>query len=288
MAVYAAKRVGVLVALALFASLVAVAPVGAENDEPGPSDQGIPPHVPDNTGTNGNEGPISTVGDGAGAPGPGETTSDEPPVGPVGFVDVPTYEAVRAPGGITPSGVRTLKTGENVMLVTFAPEDRSTFRAVLVIDGEEAASKYRFTKAVPEGHTAKIQADGSIRFFDAEGGEAGGIAPPWALDAEGKKVPTSFALDGDTLIQTVDHDGAAYPAIADPFWMTVVVVVMLYAPRVAVAATATYNTCARIQCGAAVRAIKSSKEYVPRSGSGGGDGSGRDSNRCNMRNRRGC
>ena len=265
-----------------------MAPAGATDDEGLPEDDSPSsafPGTPDATDVGSYEGSTGTAGGDETAPVPGGAGPDESLVGPVGSVDVPTYEAVRGPGEVTPSSMTSVNTGENVMLVTFAPDDGSTFRAVLVIDGEEAASEYRFTKAVPEGHDAKIQPDGLIRFLDSQGEGAGGIAPPWAVDAAGNVVSTSFALDGDTLIQTVDHDGAVYPVIADPFWMTVVVVVLLYAPRVTVAATATYNTCARVQCGAAIRAIR---ENVPKSGSGGGSDKSRTKKNCNARNRSGC
>ena len=62
----------------------------------------------------------------------------------------------------------------------------------------------------------ELQLDGSVQLVDADGNEAGIIATPWALDATGAEIPTSFALDGSTLVQTVNHHGATYPVIADP------------------------------------------------------------------------
>lgn len=40
--------------------------------------------------------------------------------------------------------------------------------------------------------------------------------PAWATDANGQPVATHSSVDGSTLIQVVDHQGAAYPVVADP------------------------------------------------------------------------
>jgi hypothetical protein len=45
----------------------------------------------------------------------------------------------------------------------------------------------------------------------------GGIEAPWARDADGRAVPTEYRIEGDSLVQTVRHQGAAYPVVADPW-----------------------------------------------------------------------
>ncbi len=40
--------------------------------------------------------------------------------------------------------------------------------------------------------------------------------PPWAVDANDQQLPTSYAVEGNVLVQRVDHSGAAYPVVADP------------------------------------------------------------------------
>jgi hypothetical protein len=42
------------------------------------------------------------------------------------------------------------------------------------------------------------------------------LGSAWATDAAGAPVPTSYSIEGGTLIQHVLHDGAAYPVVADP------------------------------------------------------------------------
>lgn len=139
------------------------------------------------------------------------------PVGPVGAVGLPTFQAVLPPGETIPKQLDVLVDDTNVDLLTVSP-DRDLFMALLIINDKDAAVKYRFENAVPQGHSTVMQEDGSLRFFDGSGREVGGIAAPWALDAKGEKVDTHYTLDGDTLVQTVDHREAAYPVVADPVW----------------------------------------------------------------------
>ena len=270
----------VLAALALIGALLVVAPGSAaagdslfEDDTPligtGASEDSTPVDSSDSDEAPDTEGPSAL-----------EELAPEGPPGPVGFADGPVYDTVRGIGEIIPSEITVVRPGESVEVITRASEEGDAFQALLVIEGSEAPTEYRFEKAVPEGHTAELQEDGWIRFVDEEGENAGGIAPPWALDADGVEIRTSFALDGDALIQTVEHEGAAYPVVADPFW-----VVVLYATIYVFPVVVVYSQCASFSCGPA---IATAVTNVPTSGSGGGDGRGRPTNTCNGRNRVGC
>lgn len=44
----------------------------------------------------------------------------------------------------------------------------------------------------------------------------GFVQPAWAIDANGKPVPTHYTVANGTLSQHVDHQGAVYPVVADP------------------------------------------------------------------------
>lgn len=50
------------------------------------------------------------------------------------------------------------------------------------------------------------------------------IDASWALDANGKPVPTHYEVNGTTLTQVVEHAaGTAYPVVADPsYWPAVI------------------------------------------------------------------
>lgn len=199
---------------------------------------------------------------------------------PAGLADVSNYKVVRAPGEIIPSRVEVLNQ-DHAHLLTYAADDASSFMALLVIERAEAATEYRFKDAVPTGHTAVLQADGSVRVFGADGDEAGGIAAPWAFDANGDEVPTSYALEGTTLVQTVNHHGAVYPVIADPFWFAVFVRVV-------------YSCAASALCRETVRHAPLvigrlwSNRGTLTSGNSNGSSSNRVTNTCNGRTRRGC
>ena len=136
--------------------------------------------------------------------------------GPIATTGALTYEMAWAPGASAPHNLGGIGADDGVTVATGAVGEDGTFVVLLVIDSDDDPTEYRFDNSVPEGHTAELQLDGSVQLIDADGNEAGIIATPWALDATGAEIPTSFALDGSTLVQTVNHQGATYPVIADP------------------------------------------------------------------------
>jgi hypothetical protein len=86
-------------------------------------------------------------------------------------------------------------------------------RALVVIDSADAPTEYRFPI---DGATALVaNPDGTIAVLDGAFPVAT-IALPWAVDADGASVPTAYRIEGTTIVQTVDHAGAAYPVVADP------------------------------------------------------------------------
>lgn len=288
----------VAAALALAGSFLVAVPVAAENSDGFGRGSAVlkdtspqQPTTGEGAGPDaGGEGSPSTTeeddADGAAQPtdnGAADDLQPEGPIGPVGSTGVPTYEAVWAPGQTVPTAVEILSDDSNVKLFTRDTEDRSLFAALLVIDNQDAPTEYRFEDAVPDGRTAELRPDGSVQFFDSDGNKSGGIAAPWALDANGKEVPTRYTLDGTTLVQTIDHEGAAYPVAADPAWFLVIV----FAARLAApTAAAVLTACGQAQCVAVTRTTSTAVyNYVkPR---GGSDGN-RPTNRCNARNRSGC
>ena len=288
----------VVAALLLAGSFLVAVPAAAEG--PGGIDPGS--DLLDNTwdkqpttgeGTNPDAGGDQSPTTGEDGDGDGEeqpTDNDgleglqpEGPIGPVGSTGVPTYGAVWAPDAMVPTAVEILSDDANVELFTHELEDRSLFAALLLIDSHEAPAKYRFENAVPDGHTPELQPDGSVRFFDSDGNESGGVASPWAIDANGEEVPTRYTLDGTALIQVVDHEGAAYPVVADPVWLAAIVLVA----RVAPTAYAILQTCGPAQC-VAVTTTTSRAVYNHVRPRGGSSGGGRPTNTCNAKYRTGC
>jgi len=61
-------------------------------------------------------------------------------------------------------------------------------------------------------------ADGGIDLVGPDGGVVAQVERPWAVDAEGRHVPTRYEVRGSTIRQVVDHRtrDVAYPVVADP------------------------------------------------------------------------
>lgn len=98
---------------------------------------------------------------------------------------------------------------------TFATDSGS--QSIIKIESASAATQYRFPLEIPAGATAKILQDGSVEFSSQDGSVLGSIQVPWAHDANGASVPTSFSLEGTTLVQRVAHtEATAFPVVADP------------------------------------------------------------------------
>lgn len=136
--------------------------------------------------------------------------------GPTGTTGALTYEMVWEPGGSAPHALDGIGSDDGVAVATGTVGKSGTFVVLLTIDSDDDPTKYRFDNAVPEGHTAKLRPDGSVQLTNSDGHDAGVIATPWAYDATGTAMSTSFALDGSTLVQTVEHEGGVYPVLADP------------------------------------------------------------------------
>lgn len=91
-------------------------------------------------------------------------------------------------------------------------------RALVTIKDADAPREYRFPLTLPQGATAEAQADGSVAVVK-DGGRLGAFSAPWAKDAVGKPVQTSYRIDGDTLVQTVAFNSdTSFPVVADPHY----------------------------------------------------------------------
>lgn len=98
---------------------------------------------------------------------------------------------------------------------TFATGSGS--QSIIKIESASAATEYRFPLEIPEGASARVLQSGSVEISSLDGSVLGSVQAPWAQDANGASVPTSFSLDGLTLVQKVDHSEAtAFPVVADP------------------------------------------------------------------------
>ncbi|MEX0848248.1 MAG: hypothetical protein WD023_10765 [Ilumatobacteraceae bacterium] len=102
--------------------------------------------------------------------------------------------------------------------VAAQPTPDGGMRALVVIDGAQAPTEFRFPMTLPDDAVLVPAQDGGAAVVSAEGRVIMSIAAPWAYDSNGASVRTSYRIDGTTLIQSVKHYGATYPVVADPCW----------------------------------------------------------------------
>ncbi len=94
-------------------------------------------------------------------------------------------------------------------------------RVLVWVAGVAAPRRYRFP--VRGAIALRHLPGGEVAVLGAAGQEVGAIAAPWARDAAGRAVATSYEIDGTTLVQVVAHDqrGVTYPVVADPSVWTI-------------------------------------------------------------------
>ncbi|WP_290808035.1 DUF2599 domain-containing protein [Herbiconiux sp.] len=63
----------------------------------------------------------------------------------------------------------------------------------------------------------ELQPDGLVTVRDARGELEGIIGAAWATDGAQRTVATHYVIDGPILTQVVEHAGAQYPVVADPY-----------------------------------------------------------------------
>lgn len=87
-----------------------------------------------------------------------------------------------------------------------------------MIESASAPDTYIYELGIPEGGETEFADDGSLIIWDGDGKPIAVIDAPWALDAAGTPVDTSFTLDANLLIQTVNLDtpDLVFPVVADP------------------------------------------------------------------------
>lgn len=84
--------------------------------------------------------------------------------------------------------------------------------ATVLRDGESTA---RFELEM-SAEQRLVPVDEGFGIYASDGSIVGGIAPPWAVDATGKQLPTHYELEDDVIVQQVNVEGAVYPIVADP------------------------------------------------------------------------
>lgn len=117
-------------------------------------------------------------------------------------------------------GFATVNGGEAFELVRALKSD-GTVQFATIMEDATAPERFEYKLDLPEGSRLHEVGD-AILVFNNEEELLGGFTPPWAKDAKGQDVPTSYEISGDTLVQIVPHhniDGLEYPLVADPAYV---------------------------------------------------------------------
>lgn len=94
----------------------------------------------------------------------------------------------------------------------------SGVQMLTTVKSASAPTQYAYAMTLPRGGQVQVLGTGQAVITDGAGKTLATVAAPWAVDANGAKVPTRFKTDGQTLTQVVDHTSGryAYPVVADP------------------------------------------------------------------------
>jgi hypothetical protein len=95
-----------------------------------------------------------------------------------------------------------------------------SLQMVTKIDNRDAPTEYKYVMGVPQGTKLVHQKDGSVLIVGQDGTMISAMSKPWAVDAQGAPVDTKYIIQGNELIQVIDHTSQdyKYPIVADP-WM---------------------------------------------------------------------
>ncbi|MFS0895001.1 hypothetical protein [Microbacterium sp. 179-I 3D3 NHS] len=94
-------------------------------------------------------------------------------------------------------------------------EDGSTRIQTVIAD---SSSPHEFGYRM-DGYQPFMSDTGEVIFLDSSDNYVP-IAAPWAVDATGAPVQTTYTIRGDELVQVVTPDASTvYPVVADPSWM---------------------------------------------------------------------
>lgn len=90
-----------------------------------------------------------------------------------------------------------------------------------VIQDATSADTFQYEIVLGEGQSISDDGAGGYIVVNENGETVAPLAAPWAVDADGVDVPTSYTLDDEGVLALhVDHQAAeyAYPILTDPCW----------------------------------------------------------------------
>lgn len=99
----------------------------------------------------------------------------------------------------------------------------------IVVEEGARAAEYHYTIDLPAGATLRPLTDtaegsefaGEALLEDSAGASIGAYDQPLAMSADNTLLPSTYRIQGSTLIQTVDFTGATFPVVIDPIYTAV-------------------------------------------------------------------
>ncbi len=133
----------------------------------------------------------------------------------LGLPDVAGGQPVRAHDGTV------VRTGRDASTAVRVLTD-GTVQAFVTLADARAATTYPFTFDLPAGRSIRPdRATGGLYITNQDGSAVTGyVDTPWAKDAAGRPLTTSYTVQGSTVIQHIDTTNARYPVVADPSFHT--------------------------------------------------------------------
>jgi hypothetical protein len=130
---------------------------------------------------------------------------------------------VGLPFGAIDSTATTLKAGliaygnRNSTVTVPIIKDDGSLQLTTMLNAVAAPEKFEYKFTLPQG--SKILPMGQGLAFMNGNRFIGGLAEPWAKDAEGRDVPTRYEVSGNIVNQIIEHRASkfAYPIVADPW-----------------------------------------------------------------------
>lgn len=143
----------------------------------------------------------------------GPSQSQSPPALSISLPQTDSQKAAK----IAPDGTVVYADADGEVDLAVQAFDDGSIRAQAVIQVPDAPTTYNYDLGLPEGVALQTQTTGGILLV-SDGVEVGQIEAPWAIDANGRRLPTHYAVVGNRVTQVVDHAGreVAYPVVSDP------------------------------------------------------------------------
>lgn len=126
-------------------------------------------------------------------------------------------KAAGADHAMTAGGASVYDNGDDSITVPVLKSNGSV-QINTVISAREAPQEYAYPLTLPPGSRVEEISRSSFVVLGKNDDVLGYIHPPWAKDARGEPVPTSYSFREGSLIQVVLHRSATtvYPVVADP------------------------------------------------------------------------